>query len=267
MSTVIGWVFLYSLLVILSLYVYELLATRRHWQASDLYQLIFHMLQDRELADRVWNHLLIRALTPPAPAGRYVGPTHIPPELFAIALFDSLPLPGVAGGRTSGAGARERIAALSNPATREVLNLFLERSDGSVRVAETAVADWFELTTRSLASWQARRLIRFISSLIVSATVILAADALALWLRLPLAFADIPTLIGTSFQQSVSLLVAAVAAIGAPLWGNLVGQAINLFLRRRSPPPPLQRIALEGQLTLDQPGARENAQGSDRSTK
>ena len=259
MSTLIGWVFIYSLLVIISWYAYELLANRRHWHSNDLYQMILHMLQDRELADRVWNHPVIRALTPPSRDGRYYGPTQIPPELFAVALFDSLPRPSPAGGQGTGTGPRERVAALSNPASRDILNLFLERAQGSMHAAETGVADWFELTTRSLALWQARRLLQFISALIIIATVILAGDALAVWLRLPLAFADIPALIGTAFQQSVSLLVAAVAAIGAPLWGSLIGQAINLILRRRSPPPPLQRIALEGQLTIDQTGARQNS--------
>ncbi len=251
MSALIGWVFLYSLLVIIGFYVYELFSNRQHWQANDLHQMILHMLQDRELADRVWNHPLIRALTPPSPEGRYSGPVQIPPELFAIALFDSLPPPIHVDGQAPQDGMEERISRVPNPATRDILALFLQRSEGNLRVAESAVADWFEMTTRSLASWQARRLFRFISSLVVVATAILAADGLALWLRLPLAVADIPSLIGSAFQQSISLLVTAVAAIGAPLWGSLANQAINLLLHRRSAEPPLQRVSVEGQLSLD----------------
>jgi hypothetical protein len=251
MSALIGWVFLYSVLVIFSFYVYELMAALRHWRSSDLHNLMLHMLGDQELTDRVWTHPLIRALTPPSQTGHYRGPTQIPPELFAVALFDALP-PAPSGG----GGVAERIAAVSNPATRDVLRLFLERSEGSMRLAETAVADWFEMTTSALSTWQMRRLFRFISTLIIGATIILAVDALALWLGLAVPVADIPLLIGTAFQQSISLLVTAVAAIGAPLWGSLANQAINMLLRRRSPPPPLQRISLEGRLTLDQVESR-----------
>ncbi len=248
MSALIGWVFLYSVLVIVSFYIYELVSIRRHWQSSDLYKMILHMLGNPEFTNRVWTHPLIRALTPPSQAGHYWGPTNIPPELFAIALFDALP-PAPDGSVNGLAG---RIAALPDPQLREVFRLFLERSEGSVRLAETAVADWFEMTTRALSTWQMRRLFRFISTLILVATFILAVDALALWLRLAVPVADIPLLIGTAFQQSVSLLLTAVAAIGAPLWGSLANQAINLILRRRSPQPPLQRISLEGRLVLDQ---------------
>jgi hypothetical protein len=253
MPALIGWVFLYAVLVIFSFYVYELMSALRHWRSSDLYNVILHMLGDPELTDRVWTHPLIRALTPPSQTGPYRGPTEIPPELFAVALFDALPpAPSAAAG-----GVAERIAAVSNPATRDVLRLFLERSEGSVRLAETAVADWFEQTTRALSTWQLRRLFRFISTLIIAATILLAADALALWLGLAGPVADTPLLIGTAFQQSVSLLVTAVAAIGAPLWGSLANQVLNLLLRRRSPPPPLQRLSLEGRLTLDHVESRQ----------
>ncbi len=170
----IGLIFVFFLLSVIASHINELISGFMQWRSQDLEKGIRQLLGDPELADKVWNHALVRGLSGHSDK----KPTHIPPNTFALALFDAV----VPGGNHPDAlqSLRAKATALPDCSACRAIVSILDASNGDLDQARTGVEKWFDAAMTQVSASYKRRM--QILTLIVAAvvTLIFGADSLAL---------------------------------------------------------------------------------------
>lgn len=269
----IGLIFVYFLLSVITSHVNELLANWFRWRAKDLEQGVRNMLADPELADKVWNHPIIRSLA--VREGR--DPAYIPANTFSLALFDSL-VPS-SGGPTAFESMRASVMTLPSNSVRDTLLQMLDQANGDLAQARAGVEGWFNSTMDRVSGAYKQRLMGvslFVSILI---TGLFGVDSIGLantfWnepgLRsavsgaataisakenaantnlqdaikalnsnsLPVGWSDLPDNLDGWFKKGLGLILTTLAVSqGAPFWFDVLKKVVNL---RGSGPPPEER--------------------------
>ena len=192
----IGLIFFYFLFSVITSHVNEFIATRMQWRAKDLENQIRHMLGDPELANKVLQNPMITSIT--SKSGK---PSYIPPNTFALAVFDAF----VPEGQNANVFDHVRAGVANNvpknQASQAVLSI-IDRADGNLTTARAGVEDWFNASMDRLSGEYKRRIqaVTIVVSLVLTAGV--GADTIA---------------IANSLYQEPALRAAVTgAAQGAP---------------------------------------------------
>lgn len=203
----IGLIFIFFLLSVIASHINELISGWMNWRAKDLEQGVRHLLCDPALADKVWNHPLVRGVS--GKAG--IAPAYIPANTFALAVFDAL-LPG-GNNATALESVRAKAMELPENSSRQAIVSIIDAANGDIVQARSNVESWFNSAMERVSAGFKRRM--QILTLVVSAivTLIFGADTIA---------------IANSLYQEPSLR-AAVAGVAANQ-GNtgLISPATNI---------------------------------------
>lgn len=203
----IGLIFIFFLLSVIASHINELISGWMNWRAKDLEQGVRHLLCDPDLANKVWNHPLVRGVS--GKAG--LAPAYIPSNTFALAVFDAL-LPG-GNDATALESVRAKAMELPENTSRQALVSIIDAANGDAVKARSNVENWFNSAMERVSAEFKRRM--QILTLVVSAivTLIFGADTIA---------------IANSLYQEPSLR-AAVAGVAANQ-GNtgLISPATNI---------------------------------------
>ena len=142
LSIVIGVFFIYLLLSLICSTFVEWLSKIFSLKGEVLKNWIERLLRKKDLAAAIYKHPLIAVLTP---EGLWRKPSGIPPNLFAMALTETLTGKDKAKTITSTTGLREAIAASDCPDdTKQALDAVLRRADEEMESAYKAIGNWFE---------------------------------------------------------------------------------------------------------------------------
>lgn len=270
LDVAIGLAFAYFLSSIIVSFIDELLAQLFRWRAADLRAGIRNMLGDPDLANKVWNHSLIKSLA--ARAGR--NPSYIPANVFSLALFDAL-APG--GNNPSGlTSIRAEAAKLPENSARSALLSIIDKSDGRIDDLRANVEDWFNGAMDRVSGAYKQRLMWVTILVSLFITFIFNVDTIALansfWMEpgfraaltgagstfassdipgasslqdaikalaqfaLPIGWTSFPTnLIGWAQKLAGLLLTTLAVSVGAPFWFDVLKKVVN---PRGSGPPP-----------------------------
>ncbi len=231
----IGLILVFFLLSVISSRINDLVAEWMQWRSKDLERGVRQLLGDPELADKVWNHPLVRGLS----GHTDKKPTNIPPNTFALALFDAV----APGGNHPDALQSLRTEALGLPegSARRALVSMIDAAHGDTDKARADVATWFDASMGHVSAVYKQRMqmLTFLVAAIV--TLVFGADSLAmansLWQEPALraavtgaAFANASLPAGTT-QPTVNLpaqssgvqdTIKALSQFNLPLgWGSL----------------------------------------------
>lgn len=264
----IGLIFVYFLLSVITSHIDELLATWFRWRAGDLEQGVRNMLADPDLADKVWNHSMIRSLA--IREGR--DPAYIPANTFSLALFDAL-VPST-GGATAFDSVRAQVMSLPSTSARDTILQLLDQANGNLANARAGVEGWFNSTMDRVSDVYRQRILWVTLIVSIVITALFGVDSIALanafWnepgLRsavagagavtssnqnatnlqdainalnsnsLPVGWVSIPSTWDGWLKKVMGLILTALAvALGAPFWFDILKKLVNL---RGSGPPP-----------------------------
>jgi hypothetical protein len=174
LDVAVGLAFLYFVLGAICSHINELLAGLFSWRATYLEQGIRTLLADPALANKVWDHPLVRGLA--GKPGR--DPSYIPAQTFSLALFDALaPAPGT--GPTF-AGAQSAVTALPDSSTKQALQTILGHAQQSVATARTGVEDWYNAAMDRVSGVYKRRVQLVTLALSLFVAVGLGVDSVAI---------------------------------------------------------------------------------------
>ena len=266
----IGLIFVYFLLSMVASHINEIVASILQWRARDLEAGIRSMLADPELADKVWNHPLIRGLA--GQEGR--SPSYIPANTFALALFDAI-LPG-GNDPTAMGGLRKQIALMPEGSVRQALLTMIDQANGDMIKARSGIESWFNAGMDRVTGIYRRRIQWVTLGVSLAITLIFGVDTLALanslWqepglraavtgaaqatqvtqtsqttvfqdaiktlsqFSLPIGWTTFPQSEWEWFEKVIGLALTTLAvSLGAPFWFDLLKNLANL---RSSGPPP-----------------------------
>jgi hypothetical protein len=152
----------------------ELLAGFLGWRADHLEKGIRSLLGDSNLAQRVWDHGVIRGL-----AGRSDrDPSYIPAQSFAKVLFDVLvPEQGNSATIDSVVGS---VKLLPDSNVKAAMLTFIDSSAGNVALLRSQVEDWFNASMDRVSGVYKRQVQLVTLALSVFVTVALGIDTIAL---------------------------------------------------------------------------------------
>ncbi len=170
----IGLIFVFFLLSVIASHINELVSGLMQWRSKDLEAGVRQLLSDPTLADKVWNHSLVRGLS----GRKDKDPAYIPPNTFALALFDAI-APG--GNHPSAVkNVREQAAALPESSARQAILSILDSANDDVDVARKNVETWFDSAMGRVSAAYKQRM--QILTILVAAlvTLIFGADSLAI---------------------------------------------------------------------------------------
>ena len=264
----IGLMFVYFLLSVITSHINELLAQWFRWRSADLEEGIRNMLADPDLANKVWNHPIIRSLA--VRAGR--DPSYIPANTFSLALFDSI-LPS-SGGPTAFESMRAQVMSLPSVSARDTLLQLLDQANGNLADARAGVEGWFNSAMDRVSGAYKQRILVVTLFVSIVITGLFGVDSIALantlWdepgLRsavagaatatssnqnatnlqdaikalnannLPVGWGSFPTTWDEWLRKVMGLILTTLAvALGAPFWFDILKKVVNL---RGSGPAP-----------------------------
>ena len=269
----IGLIFVYFLLSVITSHVNELISQWFRWRATHLEEGVRNMLADPDLANKVWNHPMIRSLA--VRTGR--DPSYIPANTFSLALFDSL-VPS-SGGPTAFESMRAQIMSLPSNSARDSLLQMLDQANGNLVAARTSVEGWFNSAMDRVSGAYKQRLMWVTLLVSILITFLFGVDSIALsntlWnepgLRsavagaatafpasesgestslqdaikvlnsnnLPVGWGSFPSTLDGWLRKAMGLILTSLAvALGAPFWFDVLKKVVNL---RGSGPPPQER--------------------------
>ena len=178
LDVAVGLIFFYFLFSMITSHINEMIASRMQWRAKDLEAQIRQMLGDPELANKVLQNPMITSI-----ASKGSKPSYIPPNTFALALFDSF----VPEGQNSNVFDHVRAGVVkslpSNKASQTVLNL-IDRANGNMTTARANAETWFNSAMDRLSGAYKRRIqvltlgVSLVLTLAVGADTLAIADAL-----------------------------------------------------------------------------------------
>lgn len=270
LDVAVGLIFVYFLLSMVSSHINELVASILSWRARYLEEGIRSMLADPELADKVWNHPLIRGL-----AGKEgKSPSYIPANTFSLALFDAI-VPG--GNDPTGLDRlRKQVVMMPEGSVREALVSMIDKANGDLSQARTEVEGWFNAAMDRVTGVYKRQIQWLTLGVALVVTLIFGVDTLALanslWqepglraaitgaaqvtqttqtvqttglqdavktlstFSLPIGWTVWPQSEWEWFQKVIGLLLTTLAvSLGAPFWFDLLKNLANL--RSTGPAP------------------------------
>jgi hypothetical protein len=262
LDVAVGLAFLYFILGAISSHINELLSGLFGWRASHLEQGIRTLLADQNLATKVWEHPLIRAIA--GASGR--DPSYIPAQTFSLALFDALtPAPGT--GPTL-AGVQGGINALPDSSTKQALQTIVAHGQTSVATARAGVEDWYNAAMDRVTGVYKRQIQLVTLAIAVFIAFGLGVDSVAvaqaLWQEpairaavtgaaqgaagvedplatltqfdLPLGWSFLPQTTDAWLLKIAGLLITTAAiSLGAPFWFDILKKLGNA---RSSGPAP-----------------------------
>ena len=270
LDVAIGLIFVYFLLSMITSHVNELLSQLFSWRSKDLEASIRTMLADPDLANKVWNHPMIRGLS--VRAGR--NPSYIPANTFALALFDAL----VPAGQNPTALENVRAQALNLPenSARNVVVSMIDRANGNLNQSRANVEQWFNSSMDRVSGAYKQRILWVTVLVSLFVTFIFGVDSISLanslWMEpglrsalsgagtsfggsdvggstslqdavktlnqfsFPIGWTAFPTDLQGWVKKILGLLLTALAvSLGAPFWFDVLKKVVNL---RGSGPAP-----------------------------
>jgi hypothetical protein len=170
----IGLIFFYFLFSMITSHINEFIATMMNWRARELEGQIRRMLGDPNLANKVLNHPMITSI-----ASKTGKPSYIPPNTFALALFDAF----VPEGQTATAldqvraGMADKVPA--NQGSAAVLKI-IDNANGDMKKARVGAEQWFNASMDRLSGEYKRRMqaVTLVVSLVLVS--LLGADTLSI---------------------------------------------------------------------------------------
>ena len=178
LDVAVGLIFFYFLFSMITSHINEMIASKMQWRSKDLEAQIRQMLGDPDLANKVLQNPMITSIT--SKGGK---PSYIPPNTFALALFDAF----VPEGQSSTVFDHVRAGVVknlpSNNASQTVLNL-VDRANGSIVAARANAETWFNAAMDRLSGAYKRRMqvltlgVSLVLTLLVGADTLAIADAL-----------------------------------------------------------------------------------------
>ena len=261
LDVAIGLIFTYFLLSMISSHINEAIATVFNLRAKSLEESIRNLISDPQFVDKVWNHSLVKALS--AKAGK--APSYVPPNTFALAVFDALVPPS--GKPTTLDELYATAQKLPESSVKQSMLSILQHADGDVDKARAGVENWFNSAMDRLTG-QYKRLIQRITVVVaLTVTVIIGVDTLdlaqSLWHeqavraaiaataqtqpaslsqlmntigQFNLGWGKLPQDAGGWLQKIVGLTITMLAvSLGAPFWFDVLKNLTNM--RNTGPAP------------------------------
>ncbi|HEX7594666.1 MAG TPA: hypothetical protein VF429_10905 [Anaerolineae bacterium] len=170
----IGLIFFYFLFSMITSHINEFIAAKMEWRANDLEAQIRRMLGDPNLANKVLHSPVVTSI-----AGESGKLSYIPPNTFALALFDAF----VPEGQNANVFDHVRAGVVSdmstNPASKTILNI-VDHANGDMTKARAGAETWFNAAMDRVSGSYKRRMqkVTFVVSLLL--TVIVGADTIAI---------------------------------------------------------------------------------------
>jgi hypothetical protein len=278
LDVAIGLIFIYFLLSMITSHINELISQMFSWRSKDLEAGIRTMLADPNLANKVWNHPMIRGLS--VRVGR--NPSYIPPNTFALALFDAL----VPVGQNPTVLENIRVQALNLPDTsaRNIVISMIDHANGDMNQARGNIEQWFNDTMDRVSGVYKQRIlwVTILVSLLV--TFLFGVDTItlsnSLWIEpglraaltgagtsfagsdvsggtslqdavktlnqftLPIGWTAFPTDVASLVKKILGLLLTTFAvSLGAPFWFDVLKKVVNL--RGAGPAPQTASAATQ----------------------
>ncbi len=270
LDVAVGLIFIYFLLSMVSSHINELVASILSWRAKYLEEGIRSMLADPELADKLFNHPLIKGLA--GKEGR--SPSYIPANTFSLALFDAI----VPGGNdpTALERLRKQVVVMPDTSVRQALLSMIDKANGDLGQARAEVETWFNAGMDRVSGVYKRQIQWLTLGVALVVTLIFGVDTLALanslWqepglraavtgaaqttqttqtvqttglqdavktlstFSLPIGWTVLPQSEWEWFQKVIGLVLTTLAvSLGAPFWFDLLKNFANL---RSSGPAP-----------------------------
>lgn len=168
----IGLAFIYFLISVICANINDLISRLLNLRAKELESGLRALLGDPELMNKLWTHPLVRGV-----AGRRgQAPTYIPPNTFALALFEVIaPNANHPGGLDA---IRLMTTKLPESAAQHVVVNAIDAANKNITRAHQIIAEWFDSAMNQVS--QEYKLKMIYLSLIVAAivTVILGVDSI-----------------------------------------------------------------------------------------
>ena len=174
LDVAVGLIFFYFLFSMITSHVNEMISSTLQWRAKELEAQIHQMLGDPDLANKVLQSPMITSIA--AKGGK---PSYIPPNTFALALFDAF----VPEGQNSNVFDHVRAGVVkslpANRASQTVLNL-VDRANGSMTLARANAETWFNTAMDRLSGAYKRRIQILTLGVSLVLTMAVGADTLAI---------------------------------------------------------------------------------------
>jgi hypothetical protein len=230
LDVAIGMIFVYSVFSMVATKLNDIIASWMKWRSKTLEEGIRTLLADPELANKVWNHPLVRGLV--GKKGR--AASYIPPNTLALALFDTI----VPTGETPTAleTMRAKVAEMPEGQARQAILSILDSASGDVDKALLRATDWFDSAMDRVADMYKSKMQTLSILVALSVSVLFNADSLAiangLWqeptVRAAVAGAALRTtppdstqpMSTTQSKEAVQEVIASVSGLGLPLGWN-----------------------------------------------
>lgn len=170
----IGLVFFYFLFSMITSHINEFIAAKMEWRATDLEAAIRRMLGDPNLANKVLHSPIVTSIA--SESGKL---SYIPPNTFALALFDAF----VPEGQNANVFDHVRAGVVSDMSTNQgsktILNI-VDHANGDMTKARAGAETWFNAAMDRVSGSYKRRMqkVTFVVSLVL--TIAVGADTIAI---------------------------------------------------------------------------------------
>lgn len=155
LDVAIGLIFIYLLLSLVVSAANEVLASILRWRATMLWQGLETVLGDPKMAEKLYDHPLMKALR----RGGTKRPSYIPARTFALALVDTVA--PVKGEGEALARIRTALAPKDGQWPSEIaraLAVLLEDAGGDLGKFKASIEVWFDSAMERISGWYKRRL-------------------------------------------------------------------------------------------------------------
>jgi len=168
LEVVIGIIFVYWLLSLISSSLNEIISRIFSMRARDLERGIRNLLEDpdgTELAKKFYDHSLIRGLK-----RKGKNPSYIPSRTFALALMDIITPADFKGGLKKFEEIKDIVAKIQVDKLKEAMLPLINKAEFRLNKVYENVEDWFNDAMESVSSWykQKTQLIVILLALIIS---------------------------------------------------------------------------------------------------
>ena len=168
LEVVIGIIFVYWLLSLISSSLNEIISRIFSMRARDLERGIRNLLEDpdgTELAKKFYDHSLIRGLK-----RKGKNPSYIPSRTFALALMDIITPADFKGGLKKFEEIKDIVAKIQVDKLKEAMLPLINKAEFRLNKVYENIEDWFNDAMESVSSWykQKTQLIVILLALIIS---------------------------------------------------------------------------------------------------
>lgn len=170
----IGLTFIYFMISVICTNINDFVSRLLNLRTKELQSGLRTLLGDPDLMNKVWNHPLVKGIA----SQQGQGPTHIPSNTFALALFDAI-VPGDNG--PSGLDSIRGVAIkLPESSARYVVLNVIDTANRNMLTAQKSVEDWYNTAMEQVS--QEYKLKMVYLSILVAAlvTLILGVDSIGI---------------------------------------------------------------------------------------